>query len=161
MIPAQQKQIFRAKLKYSRGKLSSRQVTELSEAVQQKLIDTIDWDSLNSLHIYQAIAKNNEMKTDKIISFAESHGKKIYFPNINKMPRNERFDVVIVPTVGFDRQGRRLGYGGGFYDRFLANNRCGRIIGLAYSQSEVSSITAESHDQKLHSVITENEVIDF
>jgi 5-formyltetrahydrofolate cyclo-ligase len=68
---------------------------------------------------------------------------------------------VFIPGVLFDRRGHRLGRGGGWYDRALAQfgNR-GVFIGLAYEIQIVESLPVESWDQKVHYVITENEIID-
>lgn len=69
--------------------------------------------------------------------------------------------ILIVPLVGFDRTGARLGYGGGFYDRTLALLREKlpiRAYGLAYSAQE-ATIPVEDVDQRLDAVVTEAEVI--
>ena len=66
--------------------------------------------------------------------------------------------VLIVPLVGFDRHGARLGYGGGYYDRTLAKlSGAGPVhaVGFAYSAQEVPPIPAESTDVPLHAVVTE------
>lgn len=72
-------------------------------------------------------------------------------------------DIVLVPLLGFDRQGMRLGYGGGYYDRTLARLRSERsdirAIGIAYAVQEVASLPAKKHDQPLDAVVTEKEVL--
>ena len=67
-------------------------------------------------------------------------------------------DVVLVPCVGFTREGYRLGYGGGYFDRWLAAHPGVISIGLAWSLSE-THFAAEPHDQPLTMVLTEREVI--
>lgn len=67
-------------------------------------------------------------------------------------------DVVLVPCVGFTREGYRLGYGGGYFDRWLAAHPGVISIGLAWSVSEVA-FAVESHDQALTLLLTEKEVI--
>ncbi|MCL2468804.1 MAG: 5-formyltetrahydrofolate cyclo-ligase [Alphaproteobacteria bacterium] len=67
-------------------------------------------------------------------------------------------DILLVPLLGFDRQGNRMGRGGGYYDLTLQALR--RIkpvtaIGLAYSAQEVPTIPVEGHDQLLNAVLTE------
>lgn len=70
------------------------------------------------------------------------------------------FDVIIVPVLGFDRWGQRLGYGKGHYDRFLRTQPNALTIGLAYVCLEVEpAIPAEPHDVALKHIITEEEVI--
>ena len=73
-------------------------------------------------------------------------------------------DLVIVPLLGFDRRGRRLGQGGGTYDRTLANLRAsGRVfvLGLAYSVQETDEIPWEPHDERLDAILTEASYLEF
>jgi 5-formyltetrahydrofolate cyclo-ligase len=65
-------------------------------------------------------------------------------------------DVVIMPLLGFDSQGTRLGYGGGYYDRTLAHmKKRPKLIGLAFAAQELDAIPRDSHDVPLDAVITE------
>ena len=66
-------------------------------------------------------------------------------------------DLIIVPGVAFDRHGHRLGYGGGFYDRFLP--RCPRAvwIGLAYEVQIIGDTLPQPWDIPLHYIVTEND----
>jgi 5,10-methenyltetrahydrofolate synthetase len=66
-------------------------------------------------------------------------------------------DVVVVPCVGFTRAGHRLGFGGGYYDRWLAANPHVVAVGLAWSFAEVDAATfaARPHDVALAFVVTE------
>ncbi|WP_338550745.1 5-formyltetrahydrofolate cyclo-ligase [Roseovarius phycicola] len=73
-------------------------------------------------------------------------------------------EILIVPLVAFDRQGGRLGYGGGFYDRTLERLRARRgtlAIGFAYGAQEAENLPLEPTDQPLNMVVTEAEVIEF
>jgi len=63
-------------------------------------------------------------------------------------------DVLLVPLLAFDGAGRRLGYGGGFYDRTLEILKV-PAIGIAYAGQEVSSLPAEPHDMALDAILTE------
>jgi len=65
-------------------------------------------------------------------------------------------DVVLVPMLAFDRAGNRLGYGAGYYDRFLSANPGIRKIGLAFSCQEISSVPAEANDIRMDCIVTEN-----
>ncbi len=67
-------------------------------------------------------------------------------------------EVVIVPLVGFDARGYRLGYGGGFYDRTLAMLRARRptlAVGFAFAAQEVAEVPIDAYDQKLDAIVTE------
>ncbi|MCW5732408.1 MAG: 5-formyltetrahydrofolate cyclo-ligase, partial [Alphaproteobacteria bacterium] len=69
-------------------------------------------------------------------------------------------DMVLVPLLAFDRQGGRLGYGGGFYDRTLEALRRARpalvAVGLAFAAQEVACLPHEAGDQRLDWIVTEH-----
>lgn len=68
-------------------------------------------------------------------------------------------DLVLVPCVGFDEDGYRLGYGGGYYDRTLAGWRAAGVaplaIGIAYEACKTAALPREPHDLPLDAIITE------
>ena len=69
-------------------------------------------------------------------------------------------NILLVPLLGFDRQGYRLGYGKGYYDQALAALRTQNniiAVGLAFSAQEVPEIPTQPHDQRLDWIITQNE----
>ncbi len=71
-------------------------------------------------------------------------------------------DLVIAPLLGFDREGRRLGQGGGYYDRALEALRARKdvfVLGLAYVGQETQGLPDEPHDQRLDAILTESEYI--
>jgi 5,10-methenyltetrahydrofolate synthetase len=73
-------------------------------------------------------------------------------------------DVVIAPLVGFDGQGYRLGYGGGFFDRTLADMKQRALdpffIGVAHSSAQIPTIYPRPHDIPMHCVVTEKDRFD-
>jgi len=68
-------------------------------------------------------------------------------------------EVVLVPGSVFDVHGGRLGYGGGYYDRFLQGAPQALRIGLAFDLQLVEAVPLESHDQQLDYLITETRTI--
>jgi 5,10-methenyltetrahydrofolate synthetase len=70
-------------------------------------------------------------------------------------------DVVVVPCVGFTSGGHRLGYGGGYYDRWLATHRHVVAVGVAWSFAEIDlpSFAAQGHDVTLACIVTERGVV--
>ena len=69
-----------------------------------------------------------------------------------QIPLN-RLDFVLVPGVGFDLNGRRLGRGKGFYDRWLADHH-GTMCGVAFDQQVVGEVPIEPHDIRLSCILT-------
>jgi 5-formyltetrahydrofolate cyclo-ligase len=67
-------------------------------------------------------------------------------------------DVVLVPALAVGRDGSRLGYGGGFYDTFLAETPALRV-GVVFADALVDSVPTEPHDARLSVVVTEAETL--
>ena len=73
-------------------------------------------------------------------------------------PRAEP-DLILMPLLGYDRTGTRLGYGGGYYDRTLAAmTKRPMLVGLAFSAQALDHIPREAHDIPLDAVVTESGV---
>lgn len=68
-------------------------------------------------------------------------------------------DVILVPLVAFDRQGGRLGYGGGYYDRTLPLYPQATLIGYGFAAQERQALPMDEHDQRLPVIVTEREII--
>ena len=73
---------------------------------------------------------------------------------------------MLVPLLGFDRSGHRLGFGGGFYDTSFAFLRTGErpreplLVGIAYAAQELAEFAPEAWDVRLDFIATERELID-
>jgi 5-formyltetrahydrofolate cyclo-ligase len=134
-----------------------------------------------------------EVDTAALIELARTRHCDIYLPRIERRSGRMRFvaaggrssvnhlgiaepthgrtvgarwlDLVILPLVGFDARGMRLGMGGGFYDRTFAFRRTRdawprpRLVGIAYAFQQLPQLAAASHDVFLDAVVTEREVI--
>jgi len=76
-----------------------------------------------------------------------------------KTVRPEELDFVMVPGVGFDRQGGRMGNGQGYYDRLLQSVRpdC-TLVGVCYESQLFEELALAPHDVPLHKVVTEADV---
>ncbi|MBB6715336.1 5-formyltetrahydrofolate cyclo-ligase [Clostridium gasigenes] len=71
-------------------------------------------------------------------------------------------DLIIVPGVAFDKDGNRIGYGGGYYDRYFSglNSRIKKVV-LAYDLQIVESLVTEKHDVTIDFIITEKEITEI
>ena len=68
--------------------------------------------------------------------------------------------MVIVPAVAYDKNCYRLGYGGGFYDRFLENLRKDAVtIGIAFDLQIFDEVPKEPHDAQLDYIVTESRIL--
>ena len=107
--------------------------------------------------------KTKEVKPSEILDFDELE---IGFYNI-LTPKEEfiRFinpediDLAMVPGVAFDRHGYRVGYGGGYYDRFLSKYSDIIKVGIAFDLQLIHSVPKEEFDIPVDTIITEKEII--
>ena len=103
----------------------------------------------NQMHFYEH-SINQPFEINKYGILEPISSKKIY-------P-----DLLFVPLVAFDKNLNRLGYGGGFYDRYIEkieNFKKILKIGLAFSYQEIKKIPTSKYDKKLDYIITEKEII--
>ncbi|MBI5639067.1 MAG: 5-formyltetrahydrofolate cyclo-ligase [Nitrospirae bacterium] len=69
-------------------------------------------------------------------------------------------DVVIIPGAGFDADGNRIGYGGGYYDRLLCTlEKAIPVIAPAYEEQILEFIPSEPHDRKVSIIVTDRRII--
>lgn len=99
---------------------------------------------------------DQEMKFYQINSLDELSRSNfgILEPNNNMLIHKEQIDLLIVPIVAYDDDNNRIGYGGGYYDRYLSEYN-GKTIGLAFELQRVEKINVESYDCKLDIIISE------
>ena len=87
---------------------------------------------------------------------------KLGIPEPYKLSKEVIPDIIFVPLVGYDNNFNRLGYGGGFYDRYFRKIlKLKKIdkIGLAFSFQKIKKLPFNSFDKKLDGIITEKEII--
>jgi 5-formyltetrahydrofolate cyclo-ligase len=124
--------------------------------------------------------------TQDIIQEALSEGKEIFLPKVigkniefrkienfgnlengtfdimeprNECPVDNNLDVILVPTVGISPKGVRLGYGHGFYDRFLDETKI-ETISLTLEKQIVKNIPSSEHDVIINWIVTEDRIIE-
>lgn len=130
-----------------------------------------------SFFVYHSV--NAEVDTLRIIETLLSCDKRIYLPRIQsremlavpyskereivfgipqpKSGRDHSAEIILTPLLAFDDAGFRLGYGGGYYDKYFAKHD-GLRVGLAYAGQAVASLPREKFDLPLHAVVTEEGV---
>jgi 5-formyltetrahydrofolate cyclo-ligase len=72
---------------------------------------------------------------------------------------SDNIDVFLIPGVAFDIKFYRLGYGGGYYDRYFSNHKRGFLIGIAFDFQVVKELPSFEHDIKMDMIITENRIL--
>jgi 5-formyltetrahydrofolate cyclo-ligase len=81
-------------------------------------------------------------------------------PVYRELPAHaDEVKVVIIPMLAFDRQGNRLGYGAGYYDRFLCAHPKIPRIGIAFSCQEFEVIPSDENDIRMDLIVTEEDII--
>ena len=99
------------------------------------------------------------MEFRKIIDFSSlEHGSFDIMEPKDDCPVNNNLDVILVPTVGIDHSGVRLGYGYGFYDKFLAENKT-ITISLTLEKQIIKKIPKSDHDILMDWIVTEDQII--
>lgn len=188
----EQRKQLRRQLRAARRALSPQAQRHAALSLAKQLRQLLPVMRAQSIAAY--IAADGEISPDVFTAFASLAGKQIYLPRLfpdtsNRVHfaleqgplRKNRFgilepdmraavrpakqlSVVLMPLVGFDRAGNRLGMGGGFYDRSFAFKHqlpASRplLIGLAHSCQQVDSLPTEAWDTPVDYIVTEREVI--
>ncbi len=101
--------------------------------------------------------------TTDLVDDPAGKGVRMARPGAAEVPATE-IDVVVVPGLGFDRSGNRIGRGAGFYDRFfggLSGSGAGRPVrvAVAFDQQVVDAVPVEGHDARVEWIVTPTEVI--
>jgi len=157
-------------------------------AIKKRLLSLPEVRKAKIVLCYVSI--KGEVKTDDMIPECLEHGKRILVPFLDDkkeaimiseikdldelspgafgipQPKNpkefslEKIDLIVVPGIAFDRRGNRVGYGSGFYDRFLKKLKKGiPTVALAYDFQIVKEIPTNGMDVRVHKIVTEKEII--
>lgn len=182
---------LRKKYKSLRLQLSKAQIDDYSLAIANQLLKLDIWNK-SFYHIFLTIEEQKEINTDYILNILSGKDKNIIIPKSNfddfsmthflltdntvikknsyNIPEplegieiaNHQIEVVFVPLLAFDKKGNRIGYGKGFYDRFLAKCKPETVkVGLSFFDAETENFEAFESDITLDYCVTPNEVIRF
>ena len=181
----EEKSLLRKEVLHKRNSMSHFEISMKSKLIQQKLIESPVFNQSKSIGLYLAIG--SEVQTREIINYALDLGKTVLLPRIMsndlrfyvvdqkdfeensfdvnrfgiKEPKIDKpadfIDLLIIPGIVFDMYGFRIGYGYGYYDKYLTINKFSKSIGLAYDFQFIKKpIPILPHDRKIDVLITES-----
>lgn len=174
---------LRKHLKQQRSKLTSEQVDLFSKQAAEALFSSQLYDRCEHIACYHAV--NNEMSCEKIIHRLFADKKHCYLPAIqddkmaffeykqkDNLTKNQygilqpvfdsdkiididSLDLILLPLLGFDQGGIRLGMGAGFYDRTLTHHHQSILCGMGYAFQEIEKVPFDDWDVWLDASLTE------
>ncbi len=182
---------LRKKYKALRKSLSIDQADDFSLAIANQLLQLDIWDK-SFYHIFLSIEEQMEINTEYILNILAGKDKNIVVSKSNfedvsmthflltdnttikknsyNIPEpidgieinSSQIEVVFVPLLAFDKTGNRVGYGKGFYDRFLSECKPETIkIGLSFFEVEEEVFETDNNDVSLDYCVTPNRVYQF
>jgi 5-formyltetrahydrofolate cyclo-ligase len=176
---------IRTQLKEKREHVSAQNILKFSNRISLSFLEIIKNNNFNSIMSYCSFQNevdtnfiNNEiLKMKKILILPKIENNKI-IPVREKilldLKKNsfgihepcglfytDRIDMIIVPGIGFDKNGNRIGFGKGFYDRFLKNYKTTLKIALAFEFQILNNIPNEEHDIKINRLVSEDNLYLF
>lgn len=178
-----QKDEIRNTILQKRLQMNEKSVLDLSKSIQEEIIKSKFWPQKGRIGLYSPV--KNEVHTHLLFQRALESGLRVYFPRVEQgiqyyevngpddlvrgswsipepqmscepMPAEQTFDLLIVPGVAFTKDGFRVGYGRGFYDRFISGLSARvPVLALAYDFQIVDQIPSDEWDQPIHGVVSE------
>ena len=181
----------RKKYSLLRKKISNDEIIDFSIKIANNCLNLNIWQYSN-YHIFLPIKKKKEVDTSPILNILTGKQKQVVIsksnfkdfsltnyildddvilefnnygipePKNGKKIKTDLIDVVFIPLLAFDKSGNRVGYGKGFYDRFLKELPEKTIkIGLSFFSQEHMLDGIEKHDVKMNYCVTPNDVFTF
>ncbi|MGI6722525.1 MAG: 5-formyltetrahydrofolate cyclo-ligase [Anaerovoracaceae bacterium] len=182
-----EKKELREKIIKARKAMNSLDKTAADEAILHRLLAYPEYLEAEEIFVYVSLP--DEVDTAKLIRSALDAGKLVAVPRVEKKTMNfyrisgkedlapgtmgilEPGDgcrlatpgekaLIVMPGLAFDEERNRMGYGGGFYDRYLAGDGAGcRTVAVAYEVQITDHVPCDRHDKKPASIITERRVL--
>jgi len=182
----EQKSILRKEILYKRNSMNLDEISSKSKLIQENLIRDPEFTKAKSIGLYLPIGSEVEtsriithvlnlgmiLLLPRIVShdlryqIVEQKDFDKHMFDINKFGIKEPklkslsvdfIDILIIPGIVFDNYGYRIGYGYGYYDRYMSNRKFSKCIGLAFDFQFIKShIPIYSYDQKIDLLITES-----
>lgn len=169
------------------ARMQESRMLEADLKICKSILQSEEYRNAEKLFLYVSVGK--EVGTRKLISQAISDGKKVYIPicygggimhaarlrnedelldgrygiptvsEESEKALPEELDFILVPGVCFDRRGNRLGRGGGYYDRYLANDIRASLVGVCRKEQLLDYMNVDEHDRKVHVIISDEETL--
>ncbi|PZD78484.1 5-formyltetrahydrofolate cyclo-ligase [Mesonia sp. K7] len=186
-----QKQELRKKYKALRKSLSFDEIEEKSLAIANQLLTLPIWD-FSFYHLFLSIEKHREINTEYVLHILNGKDKNAVVPKsdfatsemqhflltdatplkvnhwgipepVNGIEiQTQQIEVVFIPLLAFDEKGHRIGYGKGFYDRFLAKCKPKTLkIGLSFFEAEKENFEVFPTDIQMDFCVTPEKVYKF
>jgi 5-formyltetrahydrofolate cyclo-ligase len=182
-MPDSDKEVTRRNMLEKRNSQTVGDNARRSELVQGHIVKSIEFQAAKIVGTY--FATGSEVNTHLLIGEAKRLGKAVALPRIEgdmitfyevsstdklipggfgimEPPSTRpvhRMDVLAVPGIAFDKKGYRLGYGKGYYDRYLSEKKPQLTIGLAYNFQLLESLPHDMHDARMDAVATEDGIL--
>lgn len=182
----EEKSFLRKELLHKRNSISNFEISTKSKLIQQKFIESPVFNESKSVGLYLAIGSevqtmeiiNCSLNLGKTVLLPRIMSNNLQFYLVDqkdfetnsfdvnrfgiKEPKIDNktvdfIDLLIIPGIVFDMYGFRIGYGHGYYDKYLTNNKFSKSIGLAYDFQLIKRhIPILPHDRKIDILITES-----
>jgi len=183
------KEEVRKELIKLRKNLSKNEILEKSEKIKNRLFKMTEFRESstilfyvscdNEVYTHEMIKESITNKKNVIVPLTDKKNKILILSKLDSWddlsigaynifePKKEKIkeisvdelDLIIVPGVGFDQHGHRIGHGKGYYDNLLKNSDI-RTIGLAFEFQIIKKIPIEKHDIPIDKIVTEKRLID-
>jgi len=187
MSVSEQKSVLRKSLLQKRDSLTSEEWKRKSDQIISNLYSTQEFKKAKTIHCFVSINERKEVNTHELIKQLLNSDKQLIVPvtnfennsldhsvvnsfqdlipnkwkvlepkSVNKP--QQKPDLVLIPLLASDKKFNRLGYGKGFYDRFLSSTDAVKA-GLIFSDFIIDKVPVEEFDEKLDILITEQSVL--
>lgn len=181
------KQQIRKEILGIRRNLSPEYMEKSSLMITEKIINHPEYQEAKWIFCY--MDAKGEVQTKYLIEHAWKNGKRVVVPKVEgkemsfyeitgfsqletgnfgimepvstciKVDSKDKKSIMIIPGVAFDQAGNRIGYGGGYYDKYISSHSKMYKMAIAFSVQIVPQIPSEEYDIKMDCIITERGVI--
>ena len=182
-LPKKKKKLRRY-MKERRSQNDNKDVKErlLIENFETAIFSKTTWAG-TSRNFFVYLSFSSEAPTDGLIEILKAKGHAVYCPCVEEKemtavlygedfaisrfgvrePVGEKYegeiDVIVMPLLAVDERGNRLGYGGGFYDRFLQKHSNATRVAYCYDFQIIKEIPTESWDEKVDLIVTDKRIV--